>query len=166
MQPTEFSIKLGQNLRQIRQRRGWSAEYVAGIMGIATDCIYKYEKGERVFSLELALETEKRLHISHMEMMSGLDPDNPDDVNAQYNVLSPATSSIMRNLATKWDGDIEALIIFMGMVASWPEEYRREFYLQGTIINDKLLSDRIIPPETQPPGMPYMQSSIGNLYKK
>lgn len=166
MQPTEFSIKLGQNLRQIRQRRGWSAEYVAGIMGIATDCIYKYEKGERVFSLELALETEKRLHISHMEMMSGLDPDNPDDVNAQYNVLSPATSSIMRNLATKWNGDIEALIIFMGMVASWPEEYRREFYLQGSVLNDQLIKSKIISMESQPKGMDYMKSCIGKLYDK
>lgn len=166
MQTTDFSINLGKNLRHIRQRRGWSAEHVAEMMDLSTDAIYKYEKGERVFSLELALRTAKILHISLMEMVSGLDPDDPDDINESYNVLSPASSAIMRNLATKWNGDIEALVIFIGMVATWPEEYRREFYMKGTMINDQLLSKNIITPESQPPGMDYMHSGIGKMYDK
>lgn len=166
MQPNDFSLRLGDNLRIIRKRRGWSAEYVADLMDLSTDSIYKYEKGERVFPLELALRTSKVLKISIMEMLSGLDFDDPNDINEAYNVLSPSGSAIMRNLATKWDGDIEALVIFMGMVAAWPEEARRDFYLQGTILNDRLLADGTITPELQPPGMDYMKSGIGKLYDK
>lgn len=166
MQPNDFSVRLGENLRIIRKRRGWSAEYVADLMDLSTDSIYKYEKGERVFPLELALRTSKVLKISIMEMLSGLDFDDPNDINEAYNVLSPSGSAIMRNLATKWDGDIETLVIFMGMVAAWPEEYRREFYLQGSVLNDQLLANKTIAPESQPPGMDYMKSCIGKLYDK
>lgn len=168
MKPDAFSVKLGKNLYQLRKRRDLSAERVADMMDITTDSVYKYEHGERMFSVKMLVRTARVLHTSCMSILDGLNDEDLMDVpsNREYNILPPNASIILRNLATKWTGDIEALIVFMGMIAAFPEEERREIYMQGIITKDRLISRGVLPEEALPPGMDHMESALGALYNK
>ncbi len=144
-----------------------SASDVGQIMGISQDAVRKYKRGDREAGVIRIVRIHEALGCSYMSLLDGLDStEETDSPVREFNVLSRNASGILSHLATQWDGDIEALIVFLGMVANWPEDVRRDFYLQGTIINDKLLSDGSIDRSSLPPGMDYMQSSIGNLYNK
>lgn len=167
MTDSEILKRLGQNLADLRDRRGLSAANIGEMLGITADAVRKYERGDRELGIVRLVRTHEQLDCSYMSILDGLDSATSTDApSREFNVLSPTASRIMERLATQWDGDIEALIVFIGMVANWPEEYRREFYLQGTIINDHLLADHTITPESQPPGMDYMLSGIGKLFDK
>lgn len=167
MTDSDILIRLGRNLSEIRSRRNLSAAQIGEMLGISADAVRKYERGDRELGIVRLVRAHKLLDCSYMSMLDGLDSDSgSSSPGREFNVLSPTASSILADLATNWDGDIEALIVFIGMVASWPEENRREFYLQGTIINDQLLASHTITPESQPPGMQYMLSGIGKLYDK
>ena len=166
MTPTPFYTRLGHNLRSIRERRGMSAERIGELMDLSTDTVLKYEHGQRKFPIELLLKASDVLHVSMMTFLAGLSPESVVAPGTEYNVLSPCSHLIMNKLATEWEGDMEAMIIYLGLVAAFPEEYRRDLYRDAAIMKDKLLSKGIIAPEELPPGLDYMESQIGNLYGK
>lgn len=165
MTDDEILKQLGQNLNNLRSRRGMSASDTGKVMELSPDAIYKFERGDRELGIIRLVRIHERLNCSYMSILDGLDGTHYSDKGSmEFNVLSPVTSAIMRNLATQWNGDIEALLIFAGMVASWPEEERRELYMQSTIINDRLLQEGVISKEDQPDGIRYMINQIGKMY--
>lgn len=165
MTPTPFYVRLGSNLRAIRERNGLSAERIGEIMGLSTDSVLKYEQAQRKLPLDLLIKAADVLHVSIMTILAGLDSDSYVQPGTEYNVLSPASRMILTGIATQWDGDVEALIIYLGLVASFPEEYRRDLYRDAAIMKDKLIASGIMSEAQLPPGIGYMESQIGNLYK-
>lgn len=135
-------------------------------MGLCQDAVYKYEAGKREMSVRMMVRASEVLNASYTTILAGLKDDGSAPyAGMEFNVLAPTSTAILMKLATEWNGDIDALIIFMAMVASWPEDMRREMYMHGTIINDRLLDEGVISPDQQPPGMDFMLSQIGKLYQ-
>lgn len=163
MEEKEILKIIGSNLRGIRERRNISADEIAEMMGISPDAVRKYERGERDPGIARLIEARNSLHVSMQTMLSGLDEDSKS--GTEYNVLSARGSHILRWLATSWAGDIEALIIYIGMIAAMPPEYRREIYMSGDILKDKLISSGIITERDLPPGINYMEKKLGELYE-
>lgn len=167
MTDQEILYRFGRNLLDMRTRRGLSAAQVGMLLGISADAVRKYERGDRELGILRIVRAKEQLNCSYMSMLQGLDASSLEyGTGMEFNVLSPVASGIMQHLATQWNGDIEALVIFMGMIAAWPEEIRRELYLQASIQNDALLANHIIPADSMPPGMEYMLSGIGKLFDK
>lgn len=164
MTDNEILVKFGARLRSLRERRGYSAEKVGEIMGLSSDAVRKYERGDRSLDIVKIVHAKERLNVDFMTMLAGLDEQDSTE-NLEYNILSARGKSILRKLATVWDGDIEALIIYMGMVASFPAEYQRELYMAGDDMRADLLKRGVISESDLPPGIDYMQSQIGGLYK-
>lgn len=165
MTDDEILVKFGGKLRDIRERRGLSAEKVGELMNLSADAVRKYERGDRELGIVRIVRVKNALNCNYMTMLSGLD-DDYDDENKEFHILSTTSSQIMIHLATDWDGDIEALIIFMGLIAAFPEEERREIYMLGEIVKDRLLANRVITPDDLPPGMNYMENRLGELYTR
>lgn len=166
MAPTEFTARMGANLRRLREHRGWSAEMVADMMGITLDSVYKYESGARKLHGELIMQAAVILDCSILDIYNGLDPRHPNESTKELNTLSPNSSTTMRWLATEWSGDVEALVAYMGTIATFPEEVRRETYMDGLHQRDELLRTGIIARDQLPPGTANMEQSLGGLYAK
>ena len=166
MTPSNTDIIIGKNLRRLRNNRGWSIEYVAEQMDISAAAVSQYELGQRKVSSEMIVRATKLLGCSIMEIYRGTDPDRPEDMvsDRELNVLSPDVSRVAHWLATEWDGDTDALMIFMGMLAAFPADERREIYMIGDITKDRLLASGKITADQLPPGMDYMLQQLGNLY--
>ena len=166
MTPTPFYVRLGSNLRAIRERNGLSAERIGEILGLSTDSVLKYEQGQRKLPIELLVKAADVLHVSIMTILAGMAPESYVKPGTEYNVLSPCSSMILNTIATDWDGDVEALIIYLGLVSAFPDIYRRDLYRDAAIMKDTLLANGIIKEEQLPPGLDYMESQIGNLYNE
>lgn len=164
----DFDLQLGQNLKAARERRGWSVQLVADKMDFCKDTVYKYEAGQREMKAKQIVKAAHILNASYETLLAGLKPDGSDQELAgkEFNVLSPAVSVALARLATEWDGNIEALMIFACMIAAFPEYERRELYMQGNILKDRLLSEGVIKEADLPPGISYMESELGRLYIK
>lgn len=165
MESKEFSQKMGANLKRLRQVRGMSVEHVAEVMGISQDSVLKYERGDRRLSPDMIMRAAVLLNCSLLDIFSGLDP-RVDDNGKELNVLSRESSMIMRHLATEWDGDVEALITFLGLVAMFPPEERREIYMIAAITKDRLLHAGTINAADLPPKLPYMEEQLGRLFEE
>lgn len=164
MEKTPFTIGMGENLRRMRNARGWTVEYVAEKMEMSVDAVRKYESGQRRLHGELIQRAAQMLDCSILDIFAGLDPRKPN-VIIELNKLSPAASRIMYRLATEWDGDIEALVRYIGMLAAFPVEERREEYMRGTIRRDELIWEGRIKPEDLPEDMETMERSLGGYYE-
>lgn len=164
MNADEFARILGQNLRRMRLRRGWTAKVAAAKMEMSIEDVYKIEYGQRMPSPYKIMKATNVLNCNLLDIFAGLDPRNPDVSKDELRVLSPNSSATMRWLATKWDGDIDALIAYIGMIALFPEDVRREIYLDGISIRDKLIQSGVISRDQLPPGTDHMEQQLGGLY--
>lgn len=165
MSDKEFYIAFGQNLRHFRNDRGWSAEYVADQIGISSDSVLKYEKGQRKMNARMLLKAAVLLNTSILSLFAGLDPRRPDDpAGAELSMLPPDLGSIMRYLSTEWDGNIEALIIADYVYSMLPASSRREIIMALTIELEKAVSEGSISPNKVPERYGYLINSLGALY--
>ena len=163
MEPTVFTFTMGQNLKRMRKKRGWPAKFVAAQLGLTEDTIYKYESGVRMVPADLVMQAACLLNCSLLDIYAGLDPRQPNTGTKELNVLSPDSSATMRWLATEWDGDAEALVAFMGTVALFPSEVRKDVYLDALEIRDDLLQADLILRDQLPPGTQYMEHMLGAM---
>ena len=163
MTDKEILSTLGANLRRLRERRGLSALQVAYMLDMSPDAVRKYERGERDPGIANIIRAQNSIHCSIMTIFSGLIDES--DGGREYNTLSARCSRIMRWLATDWDGDIEALVLLMGLIASFPEEQRRELYMEACLTKDRLLASGKLSAADLPDGIEYMESKIGSLYE-
>lgn len=138
-----------------------TVEDVGDLLHLSPDSVRKYERG-RDPGIARIVRAKDILQCSLMSIFAGL---SDDAAGTEYNVLSPRASAILRKLATDWNGDIEALVILMGMLAAMPEDKRREIYMQADLIKDSLLANKIIRPEDLPEGIDYMEQQLGGLYR-
>ncbi len=160
METENINVKIGANLRRLRTNRGWSAEYAGEQMDLTASSIHNYEAGRRKITPELIMKAAEILNCSILDIFYG-----PDENGKELNVLSPESSKIMRYLATDWDGNIEALVTFMGLVAMLPPEERREIYMIVTITKDRLLHAGTIRAEDLPKNLAYMEEQLGKLFE-
>lgn len=166
MEPTPFTITLGQNLKRLRLRRGWTAKVTAAKMGMSLDDVFKIENGSRMPSPDKIMQAVEVLNCNLLDIFAGLDPRNPDVSTDELHVLSANSSATMRWLATKWTGDTDALIAFLGTIALFPESIRQDVYMDAVAIRDDLISKGIIRPEQLPPGTPHMEEQLGWICSK
>lgn len=166
MEAEVFTITMGQNLKRMRKKRGWSAQYVAAQLGLAEDTIYKYESGVRMVPADLVMKFACLFNCSILDIYAGLDPRQPNAGTKELNVLSPDSSATMRWLATEWAGDAEALIAYLGTVAIMPEDIRKDVYMDALRIRDDLIQTGTIHRDQLPPGTPYMEHQLGGMYSK
>lgn len=164
MTPTPFSRRLGENLKNIRLILRISAEDVADRLGVSTDAIYKYERGERQMTIEFKYKAAAALGINPQNFEDNLTGEPLPALRHELRTMSPDESRIMRWLASTWDGNVKAMITFIGLLAAMPKEHRREIYMQGIILRDKLLASGELTPEQLPAGMAEMEEALGKLY--
>lgn len=165
MQKNPFTQALGRNLTNIRTLRGLTVENLADLLDVSIDAVYKYERGDRVMTIPFKYYAAEKIGCNPQEFEDGLDRlDDPDLLRKPMKITSDATHKNLRWLATEFDGDVDALVVFAVMVARWPLAKRRDFFLQATISNDEMLASGELDPADQPAGMAYMQRCIGDLY--
>ena len=166
MEAEVFTLTMGQNLKRMRKKRGWSAKFVATQLGLAEDTIYKYESGVRMVPADLVMQAACLLNCSILDVYAGLDPRQPNASTKELNVLSPDSSATMRWLATEWTGDVEALIAYLGTVALLPEDAREDIYMDALKVRDALLQEGKLTHDQLPPGTAYMEHQLGGLHEK
>lgn len=167
MKPTDFSRRMGENLKHQRTLMGLSAAELSEKIGLSVDSVYKMERGEVSMSIELKHKCARILGCNPQTFEDGLDLDEGETLPPLKHVIRQTDKTvrkILRKLSSEWDGDIKALVIYMGMIAALPPEERREIYMQGVIVRDRLLADGKIKREDLPDGMDYMEEQLGGLY--
>lgn len=167
MKSSDFSRRMGANLKAQRILMGLSAAELSERIGISVDSVYKMERGDLRMSIEFKHRCAKILGCSPQTFEDGLDLEEGETLPPLKHVIRQADGTvrqILRKLSSEWDGDIKALVIFMGMIAAMPPEERREIYMQGVIVRDRLISSGAMMPEDLPPGMAYMEEQLGELY--
>lgn len=166
MEANDFTRGMGANLRRMRLARGWTVEETAGKAGLSADAITKYENGQRMMSGEKILLAARVLGCSILEIFRGLNPDRLEDMTSDknMNVLSPAASMVAYWLATEWDGDQDALMILMGIVAAFPVDVRREIYMDMMLTKDKLIREGRLSEDDLPPYIMEVERRLGGLY--
>ena len=164
MTDKEILTRIGSNLRTLREHRGLTAMDIAAMLDISPDAVRKYERGERDPGIATLIRAKAAISCNFMSFLSGIDDDSA--AGTEYNVLSARCSRIMHWLATDWSGDIEALVIFMGLVASFPEQARRDIYMSAALLKDELLRSGTMSPSDLPAGIEYMEQKLGELYEK
>ncbi len=65
-------------IRQERQQRGWTQEYVAKRIGITKGALKNIETAQRRPSYEVLVKLEDLFNLSHRELFAPA-PDTPDD---------------------------------------------------------------------------------------
>lgn len=161
METENINVKIGGNLRKLRINRGWSAEYTGELIDLTASSIHNYEAGRRKITPELIMKASEILNCSILDIFYGV-----DENGKELNMLSKESSKIMRYLATDWEGDVEALITFLGLVAMFPPEERREIYMIAEITKDRLLHAGTINAADLPPKLPYMEEQLGRLFEE
>jgi len=65
--------RVGQRVRQLREKRGWSQEEFADICGLHRTYIGSVERGERNLTLNSLHTLAKALNVKMAEILRGLD---------------------------------------------------------------------------------------------
>ena len=168
MVPTVVSRIMGANLKNQRVCMGVAVAELAEKADVSSDTIYKIERGNVQMSPELKFRFARILSCSPQTFEDGLDLDDGEvqtPLSHGMRRIDSTVRQILRKLASEWTGNIKALIIFTGMIAAFPPEERREIYMQGIIVRDRLLSSGKIRQEELPPEMEYMEDQLGELYR-
>lgn len=169
---SDTSINFGNNLRAIRQRRGLSSEQVAmrladqGVQ-LSGRAIRNYENGERECTVDMMVHLAVALDCSLQTLLAGLDPRmDGDERQAEFKLLTPFEHGVFSFMATEWDGDRHALILFDALYMALPPKYRREAPLSLFAQAEMAVRDGAVRPEQLPPNMDYLEQKWRELYKK
>lgn len=169
MQKTDFSIRIGRNLRNLRKMRGVSAKQLADRAGMTEDNIRKMERGEREISVEFMVAASVILKCSTQALLDGLDPrTSPEQAEKEIRMLSEQSHRTMVWVASEWQGDMDALITAFGFYAAVPGRYRKYAMMEllnqkEKAINDGAITEKDIP-ESVREGVPHLQELLGGLY--
>lgn len=68
-----LSVLFGSQLRRLRQARGWSQEYLAGVADINRSFVGEIERGDAVPSLETLGKLAAALDLSVSALLVGID---------------------------------------------------------------------------------------------
>lgn len=166
MKPTPFSIALGENLQNLRNLRNLTVTELSDIIHATPDDIRKYERGERLISIERMFSVAVALNCSVQNIIEGLDPRSPANRKpiAEIKMMDDEEHRIMYHMATTWNGDRKALIIFDGVYMAIPPERRREVVMFLDMQKDEALKAGEIKPEDLPENIDYMYKALGSLY--
>lgn len=169
MPNSSIGTHLGANIRAMRIRRGLSSEELAlrladcGIQ-ISGRTVRNYETGSRECSVEMMILFSIALDCSQQSLLSGLDPRLCDTDNAvEYNLLTPEEHNVFAHMATKWDGDRHALILFDALYMALPPEYRRDAPLSLLTQAELALKNGAVTRD-QLPDLDYIERAWRGLY--
>ena len=168
----DINERIGKNLRDIRKLAGISAEElsdkIAEVTGekISSDTIRRFERNERTISASDVIHLAQALECSTQAIVDGTDPRMGDLPQGKHTIkpLSKADHSILRDLASNWNGDIHALIIADGIYAAIPPHRRRAVIMELVAQADEAIRAGEITISDLPEGLAYMQNKIGGLY--
>lgn len=175
MQTNDTDIRVGRNIRAARDRRGWSsAELAERItarypdMQISDSSVRKFERGERVMPYSLIVRLSVVLDCAVQTLIDGTDPRHPLDraapAVAEFGILTDAEHAAFRYMATEWNGDRHALIIFNQLYMALPVRYRREAPLSLLAQTELALNDGAISMDQLPPDLDYLEQKWRMLY--
>ena len=166
MKPTPFSIALGENLQNLRNLRNLTVTELSEIIPATPDDIRKYERGERLISIERMFSVAVALNCSVQNIIEGLDPrsKNIKKPTSEIKMMDEQEHRIMYHMATTWNGDRKALIILVGVYMALPPKRRREIAMYLDMQKDEALKAGEIKPEDLPENIDYMYKTLGSLY--
>lgn len=166
MQPNQFSMALGENLKALRKTRRLSVGQLSEIIGITPDDVRKYERGERALTVEKMISFSVALNCSAQNIIEGLDPRLKSSRSSvrEIRMMTQEEHQIMMHMATDWDGDRRALIIASGIYMAIPPHRRREIIMALELQKEESLRSGEITEKDLPDGVEYMQQALGNLY--
>jgi transcriptional regulator with XRE-family HTH domain len=72
-QPTEWELKMGHRLAELRRRAGLTQEGLARASGVGTDAIRKYERGRRTPLFDQAIKLAQAMGVS-LDELAGIEP--------------------------------------------------------------------------------------------
>lgn len=165
MKPDDFSRQLGQNLKAFRELRGLSAEQAGKLVGLTTDAVYKYERGERQMTVQRLIQCAVALDTNVQTLIQGLDPRNKQDA-AQFRELrcmSPEEHGIAMYLASSWDGDVKALMYWAYLYTMVPRAHRGELALPVVMEVERMTDAGQLPAERLQPIVDYVRNATGGL---
>jgi XRE family transcriptional regulator, regulator of sulfur utilization len=70
---SRLQLRVGQKLRQLRQKRGWSQEEFADISGLHRTYVGSVERGERNLTLNSLQTLAKALKVRMSDILKGMD---------------------------------------------------------------------------------------------
>lgn len=172
MTQEEKKLLLGANLRAARKRRNMTADQLAARMSDQTGqawsagTIRKAERGERSILATELIDLAVCLGCDTQTLINGLDSRRSwQEHGAEFRRLTDDEAKIFARIATSWEGDVHALIIFTGLYAALPPQYRREAPLSLLTMMERALRDGAITEADLPEDLEYMERQWRALYK-
>lgn len=126
----EFDKQIGANIRRVRKVRGLSMQdlsnYIAKITGedISPSMIGMWERGDRRISGYYINILCKALGCTPNLIFPEYDTITKTGIMQEFNALPDYEQQIMEYAATKWNGDMHALINFVGLYMQLSPEAR------------------------------------------
>lgn len=164
---------IGENLRGTRAQLSLSAETVAKLaesagLDISPGTIRRYERGEQKIPAEDVIMLAVAMDISHQQLVAGADPRQAQRKPSSRPIrsLRQQDSGILMDLATKWDGDIHALLLADAIYATLPVSRRREIIMDLLLQLEAAVRSEEIKLDDLPDGLIYLQQYAGGMYDK
>lgn len=172
---SELTTRGGANLHHMRKARGMTASRLADMMmerfgvSLSPSIISKYESGAVAMTQPLVAQFAACLDCSVATLMDGLDlSQNRSDSVQELRKLPPDVHEIFYWVATRWDGDIVALVTAFGQYAAVPEEYRKYAMMElltqksrAITAGDMAVSDT---PDCVTRNLPHLEELLGSRY--
>lgn len=164
---------IGENIRCTRAQMSLSAETVAKLaesvgLDISPGTIRRYERGEQKIPAEDVIMLAVAMDISHQQLVTGADPRQAQlkPSGRPIRNLKLQDSRILMDLATRWDGDIHALLLADAVYASLTVDRRREIVMDLLIQMEEAIKAGEIDPDNLPDGLIYLQQYTGGMFEK
>lgn len=163
--------KAGAILRENRKMCGMTAEQLSDAVRqkcgveISAGAIRRYERGERSIALTDAILFAVAMDINVQNLLEGLDPRNEPAGAPRHQMrqLSPVVHDILVDVATRWRGDVDALMVACAVYAALPAQYALPAIMGLMEQMTKALQSGDLKPGEVPQGLSMLEEAIGRL---
>lgn len=162
--------RAGEILRENRQMCGMSAERLSDAVmekfgaDISGGTIRRYERGERTYPLVDAILLAAAMDINTQNLIEGLDPRNASALpTRQIGKLSPVVHDVLVDIATKWRGNVDALMIACAVYTKLPPKYAHAAIMGLVEQAHMAMADGALKQDDLPQGLSILQQEIGKL---
>lgn len=164
MKPSEMSIRLGKNMKNVRKMRGLSVHGLSEIIGMTDDAIRKYERGERSLSVEDMIRFAQLLQCDPQNFTRGLFRQNDDDEQQEIEILTTYEHGVFMRMSTEFRKRKKALIIADDLYMMLPAEREREVILTLAMQTDAAIQAGELSVDDLPEEMEHLRKALGGLY--
>lgn len=158
----EFDKQFGANIRKVRRVRGFSLQELSNRIANYTDddvspsLIGMWERGERRPSAYYIDLLCKVLLCTPNLLFPGYDVSSQTRIMQEFNVLPKDEQEIMEYAATKWPGNIHALVHFVGIYMQLTKQSRSNIAFSGIMQYEEEKEEGLTDPEAPPADIDYV----------